>query len=101
LPPTPPATLLPYTTLFRSAHLGGDGGVALRPARGQRGETHADGEDDGGQRRSQRPLGKLSGEQRTRDDAGDRAGEHREGQRRIRSEEHTSELQSRFDLVCR
>src|SRR6266513_3494989 len=30
-----------------------------------------------------------------------RAGRHSERQRWCRSEEHTSELQSRFDLVCR
>src|SRR5437868_12267363 len=64
MPPTPPPTLFPYTTLFRSAlHGTGDPEPALR-GRG--------GEDAG------RSLGA-----------------------RERSEEHTSELQLRFDIVCR
>src|SRR5699024_12179008 len=88
----PTSPLFPYTTLFRSAAgtglptgLGrpptdGDrrpGGTAGRGAVHQRGPTQP-------QRRSGRPChgaGALPA--------------------RPRSEEHTSELQSRFDLVCR
>src|SRR2546422_7464835 len=76
----PRSTLFPYTTLFRSLGLRPDGARGrLRPGR--------DG-DDG------------------RPDAG-RPGvdpERREAvvhQRHERSEEHTSELQSRLHLVCR
>src|SRR3712207_8548776 len=78
----PRSTLFPYTTLFRSLRGGGRRGRALRPAARRRqrgGPAHA---------------------------AADRhQGEHprlhagREG--RQRSEEHTSELQSRQYLVCR
>src|SRR3712207_7018216 len=76
----PRSTLFPYTTLFRSraappdrAHLRGAGG------RGRRGP--------GARRRTGGGA-----------DAADRA---RGGARRLRSEEHTSELQSRQYLVCR
>src|SRR2546421_7063482 len=67
----PRSTLFPYTTLFRSL----PGGAARR-------------------------VGPRRGEP-----AGDRDGGRHEGGRRSgqdgRSEEHTSELQSRSDLVCR
>src|SRR5438067_5148767 len=79
--PPPRSTLFPYTTLFRSrplvlrgiagAHEGAD--FDLRQA--ERGELRADARE----RRLEVAL--------------DVVGE--------RSEEHTSELQSRFDLVCR
>src|SRR5690349_23560865 len=69
----PRSTLFPYTTLFRSRRLP-DAGV---PARGAR---PADGRAPAGAART--PA----------------AGRLREGRR---SEEHTSELQSRRDLVCR
>src|SRR3712207_7306417 len=73
----PRSTLFPYTTLFRSAGARPDP-VQRRPAR-----------------RHPRPAG------------GDRADRVRRGDRRdlggqpARSEEHTSELQSRQYLVCR
>src|SRR3712207_8388139 len=81
----PRSTLFPYTTLFRSADTpraehrantrSTDGvAVAIRSASG--------GADDGGHARFQ--SGRLSSGLRTR-----------------RSEEHTSELQSRQYLVCR
>src|SRR5699024_11908283 len=84
LPRPPPSALLPYTTLFRSNR--GDEGVEIGRT------THS----------SELPaLGEFGG--------------HRDGIRglaasveiqdgvidHLRSEEHTSELQSRFDLVCR
>src|SRR5690349_23390564 len=76
----PRATLFPYTTLFRS----------------DRGSSRGVGADQGRTDRTQRPA-HQSGDaddldrdrQGRRDEAGDR------------SEEHTSELQSRRDLVCR
>src|SRR2546428_6572559 len=67
----PRSTLFPYTTLFRSGIRAGDGPPRRR---------------DGGQERVQAPPGADRGE--------DHAA-------RFRSEEHTSELQSRSDLVCR
>src|SRR5438067_10439716 len=71
----PRSTLFPYTTLFRS-RLGRfpDRLRARRPAR--------------------QPAGEVSGPAR-------RTGSLPQRHRRERSEEHTSELQSRFDLVCR
>src|SRR5438067_7612845 len=76
--PPPTSTLFPYTTLFRSVHPG-------------RRQQHHD---------RQRHPDPVPGELRLPDGRGtlvDRDGGH--GPRR--SEEHTSELQSRFDLVCR
>src|SRR3712207_6901349 len=78
----PRSTLFPYTTLFRSGHREGqaeegrarDAGDAVRPA----GEAH--------------PV-----EQHDADDLAE--GERDDGE--VRSEEHTSELQSRQYLVCR
>src|SRR2546421_8449291 len=72
----PRSTLFPYTTLFRSrqqVHI--PGGVCGRSA-----ATHPD-------RRSRR--------------GGSGAGAATAGPAIWRSEEHTSELQSRSDLVCR
>src|SRR2546422_7153182 len=70
----PRSTLFPYTTLFRSRH------VARRIVPPHR--------LDGG-----RPLGGLEGEANL-------VGRHVPA-RDPRSEEHTSELQSRLHLVCR
>src|SRR2546426_4789203 len=69
----PRSTLFPYTTLFRSA-----GTDARRAARGA----------PGGGGRARGPPSRRGGEARWRD-----------GTRR--SEEHTSELQSPCNLVCR
>src|SRR3712207_8429522 len=77
----PRSTLFPYTTLFRSARRRHDAGRALdgrRPRRAQRGEA----------RRREARERELPGERHVR--AGG-----------VRSEEHTSELQSRQYLVCR
>src|SRR5699024_11740393 len=71
-PPTP--TLFPYTTLFRSRRRDRSPG-AHRSAAGPRGEL---------------PGGELTMTGPATDPRG-----------QARSEEHTSELQSRFDLVCR
>src|SRR5207249_9350415 len=93
-PPPPPP--FPYTTLFRSleAALGGEQiahGLALIDDVGDRGRDLV-----------VEPAGVVEP---------DALGPHRDGHRRAgrgrargggdRSEEHTSELQSRFDLVCR
>src|SRR3712207_7570488 len=82
----PRSTLFPYTTLFRSRRgtraRGGQGGAGparrLQPRLGAR-VLRARGDRDGA----------------LRDGTGDRRG------RAGRSEEHTSELQSRQYLVCR
>src|SRR5689334_24690021 len=75
----PRSTLFPYTTLFRS------GSIATRSA--WRGSTQTPVRPTVPQPRPPRPTG---GEQTH---SGDRTGS--------RSEEHTSELQSQFHLVCR
>src|SRR5438067_7016923 len=67
----PRSTLFPYTTLFRS------------PARGEQ-EPRASARDQ-----QDRPVRGAHGVR------------HQDAELRERSEEHTSELQSRFDLVCR
>src|SRR5690606_40765526 len=99
VPPPPTPTLFPYTTLFRSLaflHL---------PHRHQRDETRGQHvEQDEQEKRAQRdeqfgqarvvnaPVeGHALVTQRERDD----------GVAFSRSEEHTSELQSRENLVCR
>src|SRR3712207_7558458 len=75
----PRSTLFPYTTLFRST------GPWLRRGLGRR-----LGADDHGSRPDQaRPAVRALPQPRARVDAG------------LRSEEHTSELQSRQYLVCR
>src|SRR5258707_3730168 len=82
----PRSTLFPYTTLFRSQ--GARGGGGFRGGQSGQGRLRA-GEVRGAQLlRRQRPW--RSGQ---RVDLG--------GRRIIRSEEHTSELQSRQYLVCR
>src|SRR3712207_8183264 len=82
----PRSTLFPYTTRFRSGQ----------------GQGAGDGPDaQGGQQQpvaagtKPQPAAGDQGEQRPDDGAGD------DEQQRARSEEHTSELQSRQYLVCR
>src|SRR5687768_17919323 len=82
----PISTLFPYTTLFRSA-----------PQRGRRA---------GGRVNDVQPVRGATPEQsaaaRPHVDVGDEfAGEAEAGDVHRRSEEHTSELQSRLHLVCR
>src|SRR5699024_11243712 len=72
-------TLFPYTTLFRS------NGQGLRPLPAQGDRARLRGHRFRGDRRGARAA------------APPRGGRPSGG----RSEEHTSELQSRFDLVCR
>src|SRR5207253_3529938 len=80
VPQPPSSTLFPYTTLFRSRHAGGghfDERRRRGASRGRRDDLH---------------------DRRHRDGCAD-AG--RPARRPERSEEHTSELQSRGHLVCR
>src|SRR3712207_7114291 len=89
----PRSTLFPYTTLFRSHpqhrnrdDVGGEmGGGRKHQSRRHGGERRPVEQSPPGGRRTRRPRQRL-----------DRGGGH--GQR---SEEHTSELQSRQYLVCR
>src|SRR3712207_7891461 len=85
----PRSTLFPYTTLFRSGLFR----ASTAPAGGHR------------EKRLVRPAG-LHGENpvlvhRRRLEAGGTEGFHHPCPRPHRSEEHTSELQSRQYLVCR
>src|SRR2546427_6804369 len=73
----PRSTLFPYTTLFRSRARDGD------PLAPQEEQPGADRRAGGGEDRDRRGPGPA----------------HR--QRPVRSEEHTSELQSQSNLVCR
>src|SRR3712207_8354909 len=84
----PRSTLFPYTTLFRSPP--GDG-AGRAPGRGGRGGGGAGG---GVRHRRDRRDARSVG---VRAPGGDRAAAGGAG----RSEEHTSELQSRQYLVCR
>src|SRR5690242_21452049 len=85
----PKSTLFPYTTLFRSVRLRAAGGGRA----GSRGHEHVRHRpaDAGGARHGRRPH--PGGAWRQRDERR-RAGAGR-------SEEHTSELQSHVNLVCR
>src|SRR5438067_3946701 len=80
----PGSTLFPYTTLFRSlsspfsSYMEEALHERMVPGTGERPLRHFQADDD---------VGPEQGEELT--------------QRELRSEEHTSELQSRFDLVCR
>src|SRR5438067_4434808 len=74
----PRSTLFPYTTLFRSGHPSG------RPSPVHRRRAHEAG----------RRYRESAGADRPVEQGAIHGGEPR-------SEEHTSELQSRFDLVCR
>src|SRR5207249_10683889 len=87
-PPPARSSLFPYTTLFRSQDRGR---ARRRVGRSRRGRPRAD--RPAAVPSLRRPAGAAVRRQR-RDR--DRATEGVS-----RSEEHTSELQSRFDLVCR
>src|SRR5207237_9525152 len=87
--PPPPSTLFPYTTLFRSLLPLGLQGPQRRVAHHGRHAVR-------GHRRASRVsvLGRAVLQGGLRGDARDRS-------REDRSEEHTSELQSHLNLVCR
>src|SRR5207248_6693622 len=100
LPPPPTPTLFPYTTLFRS-HFGHHAVGALE--RCAIGQNHCGDvvalvfvRHEAPRREAPQPGGERNHphEQRRPDPA---AADHP----RDRSEEHTSELQSPYDLVCR
>src|SRR5690606_41689266 len=80
----PRSTLFPYTTLFRSDHVPRGDGEGLRRAAVRLHRDRGDPEAGGRGRDRLRPRRRL-----------------RAGDVRRRSEEHTSELQSRENLVCR
>src|SRR3712207_8025165 len=83
----PRSTLFPYTALFRSlvALVGAAVGVVG---------------DDGGDPPGGGALERVDHDQQLEDRAAERAGEGLDDED-VRSEEHTSELQSRQYLVCR
>src|SRR5256885_12057624 len=85
----PRSTLFPYTTLFRSK-----GGQELEDVHVRQGEEEA-AQQDGGPR-PEPPAQPVEDEAAKRDLLA-----HRGQQRQHRSEEHTSELQSPCNLVCR
>src|SRR5688572_31520930 len=82
---SPAPTLFPYTTLFRSDHRSDDRGV---------------GEDAGDEQRARLRLRRACITERKK-----RCEQHAHDRRTFhgcpRSEEHTSELQSQSNLVCR
>src|SRR3712207_7596666 len=85
----PRSTLFPYTTLFRSQE-----------------PRHAVADETGPQLSEPSPLGRSGrleddDEQNRRDERGDERRGLRTSEIAERSEEHTSELQSRQYLVCR
>src|SRR3712207_8168196 len=87
----PRSTLFPYTTLFRSA--------PERPHRGDgrpQGRVRAEDEQD-----EHRPVDRQVAEQLVRAEEPQGRVERDAGDQHDRSEEHTSELQSRQYLVCR
>src|SRR5436190_16772920 len=87
---TPSSTLFPYTTLFRSVRAAG-GGAVRQPGRLLRRV-----------RRGQaRLLAALAGHPRVHRPRPPRRLDQESGGGKSRSEEHTSELQSHSDLVCR
>src|SRR5207249_8562573 len=89
IPPPPRSTLFPYTTLFRSRV------DAILSRRERRVRNRSDPSCPGLAFTNTLLCGSICHSSFT----------HRfpnsSKQRRVRSEEHTSELQSRFDLVCR
>src|SRR2546430_6826461 len=84
----PRSTLFPYTTLFRSQHLAGGGHVEVADEVSDRNVEHA---------AAAPRRGPGNGIDRTIVEC--RRGQHFDA--RVRSEEHTSELQSQSNLVCR
>src|SRR3712207_6893439 len=89
----PRSTLFPYTTLFRSPTGVGAPPIGRRSERGRADRPHPDREPDRG--------GEQGGDEAVRRGGVERAGEQGALGVHDRSEEHTSELQSRQYLVCR
>src|SRR5690606_42155589 len=90
----PPSSLFPYTTLFRSSTLDGP---AFRASEIGRRLTDAS-PADARAMLEHCPTALIFG---AWDSTGPRGGMSHKFQRTLRSEEHTSELQSRENLVCR
>src|SRR5688572_32415839 len=85
---TPRSTLFPYTTLFRSVGLGGlDGGHPARDGHVGPDVDHVEAAPPGSGRERQRAELVQAARGQPHHD--------------LRSEEHTSELQSQSNLVCR
>src|SRR5207249_11794412 len=99
IPPHPPSTLFPYTTLFRSAFVPPFARwpyeVHLAPINHRGGLTDLDAQDDESFARN------LKGLLQKYDRLFAKPLPYVMAMHQRRSEEHTSELQSRFDLVCR
>src|SRR3712207_8273798 len=86
----PRSTLFPYTTLFRSAQQNEEINEPLEdPCRGKDAAQHTDDERD------QSPVDVAP------EHGADEVDDAEPGAVQVRSEEHTSELQSRQYLVCR
>src|SRR5206468_9460531 len=100
-PPPPHSTLFPYTTLFRSRL--SDQAVRSGGVAGARGCPAAPRPQEQPHSRAHLSIRRRGGRFRT--GGGAQIGPGREpggeGVAVARSEEHTSELQSRSDLVCR
>src|SRR5437868_2540992 len=94
----PRSTLFPYTTLFRSVPGGADGGAGAVRGRGDHRRVAAPRRGPRGRRDRDRPGRRLA---RGPAPVLRRVAGPGRGRVPDRSEEHTSELQSRFDLVCR
>src|SRR5207249_8716541 len=96
--PRPPcSTLFPYTTLFRSLLAGR---VRFQEGHQRRAAQPADHHLPAADRRAP-ALAHRCGDRITFVGSGAFPGRQGEPAAPLRSEEHTSELQSRFDLVCR
>src|SRR5690606_42071030 len=95
----PRSTLFPYTTLFRSLGATRSAAVTVRPVLGRAKGLGAGPTRIAASARSDPPAGVAGGESRTtrRWLASSKA----TAGTALRSEEHTSELQSRENLVCR
>src|SRR3712207_6996222 len=94
----PRSTLFPYTTLFRSADpvAGADGlGEVVAGVE----EDHVDTGDRARRQVREQPVGHGRGDREVVPEG--LPGPAQDGERLLRSEEHTSELQSRQYLVCR
>src|SRR5438093_2324547 len=89
----PRSTLFPYTTLFRSVRRRREHRLGDAQGAGRRGLV------DGGGRRSRQDVAAQGGGREVRADA--EGGVWPAGEAEVRSEEHTSELQSLTNLVCR
>src|SRR5207248_6930444 len=98
LPRLPRSTLFPYTTLFRSPAGDRQRPVAAAPDRVEPRALVSDRPVDVG---VDHVLARRLPAADRLPELGERRGGRHVDERRRRSEEHTSELQSPYDLVCR